>query len=397
MLRTISKTVVIISFTSTLGIGCGGSGNNSSDPNGPTAQIARANCDFIASGQGPSGVAPVHANKWITGLQTPWSLAFLPGGDALVTERGGTLRLIQGGALVTAPVMTVQVGTGGEQGLLGLALDPGFATNSRFFVYNTVAENGINTNRVDRYILSEGHTSATFDRTIVDGIPAGTVHNGGRLKFGPDGNLYVGTGESKNGPLAQDPGSKGGKILRVTADGGIPGGNPVAGNPYWAMGVRNVQAFDWVNPQTMIVAEHGPTGEINGWTGHDRVEFVGGGENFGWPNTYGCGGDGYATPALAFNDATPPGGGLLYTGSAIPEWTGSFIVGTLGSTLLERFVIQSNPYGVSSNETYFTGTYGRLRDVVQGPDGNIYVTTSNCDSRGSCPSDQDYILQVVHN
>lgn len=316
-----------------------------------------------------------------------------------MTERAGTLRLIQGGILVTAPVMTVQViaSQGEESGLLGLALDPQFSSNSRFFVYNTVVENGASVNRVDRYVLASNHMSATFDRTILDGIPSGTVHNGGRIKFGPDGNLYIGTGDTENSPIAQDPNNLGGKILRVTVDGAVAGSNPVSGNPYWVTGVRNVQAFDWVNGSTMVVAEHGPTGEINGWTGHDRVEFVGGGENFGWPTVYGCGGSGFATPALSFNQAVPPGGGLFYTGGTIPEWTGSFIVGTLGSTELERFVLQTSPYGVSSNETYFTGTYGRFRDVVQGPDGNIYVTTSNCDGRGSCPSDADYILQVVHN
>jgi glucose/arabinose dehydrogenase len=410
MMRTLIFVVVIPAFMISAWLGCSSGGSSSPNSGPQISQISRSSCDFISSGYGSAGTAPVHANKWITGLNVPWALAFLPNSsDALVTERAGTIRLIQNGQLVTAPVasITVTSSPGTEQGLLGLALDPQFSSNSYFYVYNTVSENGTNVNRLDRYVLSSNHTSATFSQTILDGVPSGSVHNGGRIKFGPDGNLYIGTGETENGPLAQDTSSPAGKILRITSSGQAASGNPIAGNPYYVMGVRNVMAFDWVNPQTMIVAEHGPTGEVNDWYGHDRIEFVAGGENFGWPNVYGCGGTSgsggasggtsYATPALSYDEAVPPGGGLYYTGSAIPEWKGSFLVGTLISTFLGRYVPQSNPYGIGTNETYFNGTYGRLRDVEQGPDGNVYVTTSNCDGRGTCPSDGDYILQVVHN
>ena len=380
--------ITLFSMTLTLSwSACSDSGSGSTSASDPAVPLSRAGCDFIGSGFGPAGAVPVHADKVIIGLEVPWSQVFLSNGDELVTERAGRLRLIQGGTLVTQPVMTVQVATGGEQGLLGLALDPQFAQNSWIYVYNTVVESGKNVNRVDRYVLGANHQSASFDKSIIDGIPAGDVHDGGRIKFGPDGNLYVGTGDTENSPIAQDPGSLGGKILRYSGGVATP----------WVTGVRNVEAFDWVNAQTMIIAEHGPTGEINGWTGHDRVEFTAGGDNFGWPTTYGCGGSGFATAALSWNEAVPPGGAAIFTGGSIPEWAGSFIIGTLDSTHLERVNLETNPYGVTSNEVYFSGTYGRLRDVTQGPDGFLYVTTSNCDGRGTCPTDGDYILKISHN
>lgn len=388
MLRTAFAVVIVPLLLIVFWVGC-------NDPSsGISGNSARADCQFVSSGYGPTGTVAVQADKVITGLEVPWAIAFLPNGDWLVTERPGRLRLVQNGTLVSTPVATIDVVSGGEQGLLGLALDPQFATNSRIYVYNTVSENGQNVNRVDRYILAGDHKSVTFDRTIVDGIPAGNVHNGGRIRFGKDGDLYIGTGETENGPLAQDPNSLGGKILRVTADGAPANGNPNPASAVFVSGVRNVQALDFLDAGVLIVAEHGPTGEINGWTGHDRVEFAAAGDNFGWPITYGCGNSSYATPAISWQEAVPPGGGSIYTGGAIPEWTGSFITGTLESEHLHRFVFTTSPYGVTTHEVYLQGQFGRLRDVENGPDGYLYVTTSNCDGRGNCPSDQDYILRI---
>ena len=347
----------------------------------------------------------------VTGLEVPWALVFLPAqsgqldNDALVTERPGRVRLIQNWNLISQPVLTLNVveSPGTERGLLGMALDPAFAENSLFYVYYTVSENGQDVNRIERYVLSADHKSAKLDRIVLDGVPSGSIHDGGRLKFGPDGKLYLGTGDPTNYALAQDPKSLAGKILRLNSDGSTPSDNPIAGNPLYLLGVRNVEAFDWIGGGVMAIAEHGPTGEL-GESGHDRVELTAGGDNFGWPTVYGCeSGNGFATPALSWNEAVPPGGGAYYTGNRIPEWTGSFLFGALEATHLHRVVFQTNPYGVVSHEVYFQGDYGqgggygRLRDVVQGPDGYLYVTTSNCDGRGTCPSVQDVILRIAHN
>ncbi len=389
--------LVPILFVSTW-IGC----NDSTDPHangsgGP--HLTRASCQFVSSGSGgsgPTGTVSVRAEKVVTGLEVPWAMSFLPGGDWLVTERPGRLRLVRGGALVAAPVMTVNVAASTQEGgLLGLALDPAFSLNSRFYVYNTVSANGATVNRVDRYVLASNHESATFDRTIVDGIPAAAVHDGGRIHFGPDGNLYISTGDSLNSGLAQNPASLAGKILAVTPDGVPAPGNPIPNNPVFISGVRNVEAFDFISPQILAVAEHGPTGEINGWTGHDRVEFVTAGDNMGWPTTYGCGRPDFSTAALSWEEASPPGGAAIYTGDKIPDWRGSLFIGMLGTTHLHRVSFQLSPNsGVTSHEVYFQGSYGRLRDVETGSDGYLYVTTSNCDGRGSCPADGDAILKI---
>jgi glucose/arabinose dehydrogenase len=402
MARGYLHPVLALAIISLAGPGC--SSNNSDTSNGAGAHatqngVARTSCTLVDSGSGPTGTAPVHAEKMVTGLETPWSLVFLPGGDQLVTERPGRVRLIQNGALAGQPVLTVSTDTaeGSERGLLGMALDPGFVQNSFFYIYYTAIENSQDVDRIERYTLAANHQSATFSKRILDGINSGNVHNGGRIKFGPDGMLYVGTGDPLS-TLSQNLNSPNGKILRIAPDGSIPAGNPTAGNPVYISGERNVEAFDFLNSSVMVIADNGPTGEINGWTGHDRVQFGSAGDNFGWPGIYGCEtGANYASTSLSWVDAVPPGGALFYTGSQIPEWTGSVLIGATGAEHLHRVVFQTNPYGVTSHEVYFQGTYGRLRDVVQGPDGNVYVTTTNCDSRGTCPSDGDYILKISHD
>jgi glucose/arabinose dehydrogenase len=334
----------------------------------------------------------------VTGLEVPWGLAFLPNGDILVTERPGRIRLVAGGVLQPQSIATLQVGETGEGGLLGIALHPNFASNRYFYVYYTTTKNGSGVNRVQRYIISNDRTSATPDKVLIDDIPSGTFHDGGRIKFGPDGYLYIGTGDAVNAPLAQDPSSPNGKILRLTPDGDIPSDNPQSGKPWFVGGIRNLEAFDWADFATIILADHGPSGEYQGRTGGDKVSFARRGDNLGWPTIWHCESKaGLVSPILTWNTATPPGGGAIYKGNKIPEWTGSFIVGTLGSKHLHRVAFNSS--GVTTHEVYLSGNppngYGRLRDVVSGPDGYLYVTTSNCDSRGSCPADKDYILRIV--
>ncbi len=357
-------------------------------------------CLLQDPGWGQAGSVPLHVEKAFTGLEVPWAITFLSNGDWLFTERPGRIRLIQGGAVVSAPVATISTGEPGEGGLLGMALDPAVDQNHFIYVFYT---NPQNMNQVQRFILSADHKTATPDKVLIDGIPAGPFHNGGRIKFGPDGRLYIGTGDSENPPLAQSPGSLNGKILRINSDGSIPADNPIAGSPVYAMGIRNLEAFDWVNPLMMIVADNGPTGEL-GLTGLDKVSFASAGDNLGWPTITGCSAQsGLVTPILSFNqqDPGPPGGGVIYQGSAIPEFDGNFLIGMMGigdgtAMQLHRVVFDAATRSLVSHEVYLQGQYGRLREVVQGPDGALYVTTTNCDSRGTCPSDGDYILKITH-
>jgi glucose/arabinose dehydrogenase len=207
--------------------------------------------------------------------------------------------------------------------------------------------------------------------------------------------LYAGTGDGRDPDRSQDPRSLGGKVLRLTPDGEVPNDNPVAGNPLYVLGVRNTQGFDWQQGH-FYVTDHGPSGELLR-RGHDEVNLAAPGANLGWPTIYGCQTHpGMVTPSLTWQTAVPPGGASFYTGTAIPDFRGSLLIGTLGSRHLHRVKFSaSDPAVVELHEVYFQDLAGRLRDVVMGPDGVPYVTTSNCDGRGDCPPDRDKILRLV--
>ncbi len=363
------------------------------------ADVARDSCIFVEDGFGPSGTISIRTEVVVNGLEVPWAIAFLPSGEWLVTERPGRVRLIRNGVLQEAPVLELALEEIGEGGLLGLVIHPRFAENSFFYVYHTITSSGGGAiNRVSRYRLSVNRRTATLDRVILDGIPASPVHDGGRLRFGPDGMLYVSTGDAGVPNRAQRNESLSGKILRITPEGGVPRDNPVPGSLVYVSGIRNSQAFDWLDRSTLIVADHGPSGDL-GQTGRDEVNFAVAGDNLGWPTVTGCQtSPGKVRPAISWKSAVPPGGGSVYRGDKIPEWRDNFIMGTLGSTHLHRLVIRSGSRGFALHEVYLSGErpsgYGRLRDVQQGPDGYLYVTTSNCDSRAECPPEKDVIIKI---
>lgn len=357
-------------------------------------------CVLEEDGLGPAGTVPVVAELVAENLEVPWGLAWLPNGDLLVTERAGRVRRISGGALLPDPIATLPVSAVNEGGLLGIALSPNFANNRRMFLYVTVEDGGGRTNQVERWVLTEDFSTATRDAILLAGIPGATFHDGGRLRFGPDGQLYVGTGDAGDPSLSQDVESLAGKVLRIDEDGAASPGNPF-GNRVWMLGLRNVQGFDWFRGEAsrMAVTDHGPSGELGGRRFHDEVNVGGAGDNFGWPTLYRCdAAQGLLQPSLTFATAVPPGGAAFYTGTDIPEWTGSLLVGALGSTHLHRVQFEPGaPYNVASHEVYFDGTHGRLREVVMGPDGQLYVTTSNCDGRAVCPPTKDRILRIVRS
>jgi aldose sugar dehydrogenase len=354
-----------------------------------------ADCVLVDDGWGPDGGAPITVDVVAEGLEVPWGVAFLPGGDALITERPGRVRLLRGGQLQPTPVATVPIANSSEGGLLGIAAHPDFATNRWFYLYVTTDADGRAQNRVERWTLAADANTATFERVIFGGIPSAKYHDGGRLRFGPDGMLYVGTGDARDPDLSQDVKSPAGKLLRLTPDGAIPQDNPFPDSPAFLTGVRNTQGFDWRDPATLYVTDHGPSGETMRFA-HDEVSVAKAGDNLGWPGIYSCETQaGRVTPSLTFGDATPPGGASVYTGDAIPEWKGSLLVGTLKSRHLHRVEFDANtPHRVAKHEVYLRDTHGRLRDVLMGPDGHLYVTTSNCDGRGECGPRKDLLLRI---
>ena len=385
------------------------------DEEGTTVTARPASCRLVQGEPGQPGEVPLHVEVIADGLEIPWGLVILPNGDLLVTERPGRVRLIQEGEVVPEPVLEFGVSMpaplygldilGSEGGLLGLLLHPQFAVNRQFYLfYNMDNEDDIQIGRIERYALSGDGRSATFDRVILDNLPAGLHHQGGRMKIGPDGMLYVGVGAYEPHD-AQDSGTLAGKLLRMDLEGGIPVDNPDPGSYVFASGIRNTQGYDWFDDRHIVMVEHGPSGIELGrqdLRGFDEVNVVTAGDNLGWPSIWGCDTqEGLVSPVLTWEDPVPPTGAIFYRGDLIPEWTGSFLFTTVGlddrqsGRHLHRVVFdEGNPYTVLSHEVYLHNVYGRLRTIVSDVEGWIYVMTSNCDNRGTCPPEGDVILRI---
>ena len=312
-----------------------------------------------------------------TGLSVPWDIVFLPDGDMLVTERPGTLRRI--GAR-NASIDIPDVKHSGEGGLMGIALHPQFAANQYVYLYFTTTDG--NQNRVQRFRL-EGD-ALVEDKIIIDGIPAELYHDGGQIAFGPDGYLYVTTGDASDADQAQDLGSLAGKTLRLTSDGAIPSDNPF-GTAVWSYGHRNAQGLAWDASGRLWETEHGRSGALSGYDEVNRVEK---GKNYGWPTIQGDQSrDGMVTPAVNSGATTTwAPSGIAYADGSL------FFAGLRGSALYE---VTFGPNGTVAGVTpHLEGQYGRLRAVVLGPDGYLYVTTSNLDGRGTPRPGDDQILKI---
>jgi glucose/arabinose dehydrogenase len=312
----------------------------------------------------------------VTGLEAPWELAFLPDGRALLTERPGRVRLLDKGLkLRDEPAAEVQVNATGESGLLGLAVDPRFQSNRFVYLYRT----GQSGNEVLRYRMEGDHL--TEDGKILGGIRSGPIHDGGRIHFGPDGLLYVSTGEAGDMPLAQDRSSLNGKILRVRDFRGKGGAEIVS------LGHRNVQGFDW-EPGTgrLVATEFGPDSD-------DEVNVIRRGGNYGWPGAQGKeGAPKFVEPVVDYEDVIAPSGATFVhrRGSA---WTGSFVFGALVGQQIRRVKLDGNR--VTADESLYKDRFGRVRTVVEGPDGALYALTNNTDGRGSPREGDDRILRIV--
>ncbi len=338
----------------------------------------------------PGGETPdLRVETVAAGLVAPWSLPFAPDRRIFVTERPGRLRVLTpDGQLRPEPVAEIgDVAAQGEGGLLGIALDPDFAANHRLYLYYTFRSGGGLQNRVVRF--TENDNRLTGGTIILDGIPGASTHNGGRIAFGPDGMLYVTTGDGAQRPLAQELDSLAGKILRVNADGSVPTDNPFRGSPVYSYGHRNPQGLAW-HPETgqLFATEHGASG-------NDEVNLIEGGRNYGWPTVEGWEHGSFRAPLAVYAPAIAPSGATWYTGSAIPQWRGSLLFATLRGSHLHRVSVDTDDRArVSAEERLFEGEYGRLRDAQQGPDGALYLLTSNRDGRGNPSRDDDRVLRV---
>jgi len=331
----------------------------------------------------------------VANLEVPWSIVWAPDGRMIFTERPGRLRVYKDGKLQPQPLFVVpDVEPQGESGLMSVALHPQFATNH--FLYLSYAFTGQQV-RVVRY--RETANGLTDRKVIIDNIPAAQFHAGCRLRFGPDGKLYITTGDATERELAQRLDSIAGKILRLNDDGTVPPDNPFVGQSnarpeIWAYGSRNAQGIDF-QPGTGLLfeTEHGPSG-FDGPGGGDEFNLIERGKNYGWPTIdHRATKPGMESPLLEYTPACAPASGMFYRASQFPQFRGNFFFGCLRGERIIRVALDGRR--VVSQENLLEGKYGRIRDIAEGPDGLIYFSTSNRDGRGRPASDDDRILRLV--
>lgn len=325
------------------------------------------------------------------GLFVPWTIVFTSKDRALVTERDGKIRVIEDGKLRAEPLIRViEVVSDGEEGLMGMALDPAYTSNKYIYVCYAYAEGNTLKDKVVR--LKDNQNSITFDKEILLNIPAAKYHAGCRLKFGPDNKLYATTGDAGDRKLAQDLNSLAGKILRLNSDGTIPDDNPYPKSYVYSYGHRNPQGIAWDSTGTMYSTEHGPSG-FDGKPGGDELNKITMGANYGWPLVSHDGEkEGTISPLLTYTPAVAPASLLSYSGKLLTEYTDNMFFGGLRGEGMFRVFTEE---GKLTTEELEIGDLGRIREVVESPDGEIWFSTSNRDGRGKTRNGDDKIYRLT--
>jgi glucose/arabinose dehydrogenase len=331
----------------------------------------------------------------VGGLDTAWAIDFAPDGRIFLTERPGRIRVVGGGRLLPEPWMTLEVAAVGEAGLMGLALDPQFSQNRFVYVAHTYrATNGRMQNRLVRLREDPKTNKGSLDKVLIDNVAGANNHDGGRVKFGPDGKLYWTMGDAQTTRLAQSLSSLNGKILRLNVAGTIPTDNPFPNSYVYSYGHRNPQGLAWQpKTQRLYSTEHGPSG-FQGCC-RDELNYIEPGKNYGWPEIRGDETREGMVPPVAnagTSETWAPAGATFVSRG---PWAGSLLFTGLRGQTLYRVVLDFNdPRKVAMFERLLYRQFGRLRDIAEGPDGNLYLLTSNRDGRGSPKDDDDRVIRL---
>jgi len=319
-------------------------------------------------------------------LDVPWAIDIAVDNRIFFTEKPGRLGMIHAnGTLASEPIVNIHTEDIGEAGLMGLALHPNFTQNHLMYVYHTYAKNGGLYNKV--LMLTEKNNKIVNSKIILDGIPASDSNNGGRIKFGPDGKLYVSTGDSETPELAQNTKSLAGKLLRLNDDGTIPDDNPIPESPVYSYGHRDIQGFAW-HPITkkLYASEHGPAG-------NDEVNIIEPGSNYGWPievcnHSTSSAPIRFETPEYCFNPEIAPSG-LTIAASNKLGYQNDILFTTLRGSHLHHIDLETR-----IQDNVLVG-YGRLSDIVEAHDGSLYVLTTNRNAIGIGNANDDHILRII--
>jgi glucose/arabinose dehydrogenase len=322
-------------------------------------------------------------------LYVPWAIDISDEGKLYFTERSGVIRVIEDGRLLPQPLITFgkPFVSRGESGLMGIALDPNYAQNHYMYVMHSYLDGNQIYNRIVR--LVEQNNKASIDRILLDKIPGGQIHNGGRLKIGIDQKLYITTGDAGNSALAQDPTSTAGKILRIGLDGGIPEDNPIINSPVYSLGHRNPQGLTWNSKNILYSSEHGQIA-------HDEINIIRPGANYGWPLVQGDEDTSKVKiqkPLINSGENTWAPSGIAFVNQG--PWQGKLLVAALRGKQLLAVSLDENGTGVKNVESWLHYEYGRLREVIQAKDGSIFLTTSNRDGKGNPDITDDKIIRLI--
>ncbi len=328
-------------------------------------------------------------------LSTPWEILWGPDNYIWMTERTGVVSRVNPENGNKQQLLKIPVEAVGESGLLGMALHPDFQANPYVYLVYTYKTAGSMKEKLSRFRYD--NSQLTGEEVLIENIAANTYHDGSRLLFGPDGKLYMTTGEAGNQPLAQDTSSLNGKILRINEDGSIPNDNPYKNSYIWTIGSRNPQGLDFGPTGILYESEHGPESD-------DEINIIEKGHNYGWPTVAGycnevdekafCETHDVTEPIQAYTPTLAIAGIAYYGSDLIPQWKNSLIVTSLKAGKLMILHLSEDAKSIDSSTTVYDGTLGRLRDVCVSPDGRIFFSTSNRDGRGTPNSGDDKIIMI---